>query len=108
MTVNGIFKSDDKLHEELLLFIFMPILQKELNEFMMTWNSRDVRQSAAAPGGVPDVIFHMPGPVDFQNQGTSVERRYVNVAEDVEVISLLFFQNKDYMSYLRAIFTFIH
>ena len=43
MTVNGIFKSDDKLHEELLLFMFMPILQKELNEFLMTWNSRDVK-----------------------------------------------------------------
>ena len=103
----GIFKSDDKLHEELLLFIFMPILQKELNEFMMTWNSRDVRQSAAAPGGVPDVIFHMPGPVDFQNQGTSVERRYVNVAEDVEVISLLFFQNKDLYE-LFACYVHIH
>ena len=96
MTVNGIFKSDDKLHEELLLFMFMPILQKELNECLMTWNSRDVKQSAAAPGGVPDVLFHMPGPVDFQNQGTIAERRDVNVAEDVvEVISLPFFQNKD-------------
>ena len=62
----------------------------------MTWNSRDVKQSAAAPGGVPDVLFHMPGPVDFQNQGTIAKRRDVNVAEDVvEVISLPFFQNKD-------------
>ena len=76
--------------------MFMPILQKELNEFLMTWNSRDVKQSAAAPGGVPDVLFHMPGPVDFQNQGTIAKRRDVNVAEDVvEVISLPFFQNKD-------------
>ena len=89
MTVNGIFKSDDKLHEELLLLMFMPILQKELNEFLMTWNSRDVRQSAVAPGGVPDVLFYMHDPVDFQSQGTSAERR------DVNVISPPFFQDKD-------------
>ena len=36
MTINGIFKPDNKLYEELLLFVFMPILQKELNEFLMT------------------------------------------------------------------------
>ena len=28
ITNNGIFKPDNKLHEELLLFVFMPILQK--------------------------------------------------------------------------------
>ena len=58
-------------------------------------NSRNVRQSAAAPGDVPDVLFHMPGTVGFQNQGISAERRDVNAAEDVlGVNSLPFFQNK--------------
>ena len=47
----------------------------------MTWNSRNVRQSAAA-GGVPDVLFHMPGTVGFQNQGISAERRDFDAAED--------------------------
>ena len=62
----------------------------------MTWNSRDVKQSAAAPGGVPDVLFDKPAPVDFQNQGTIGKIHDVNVAEDVvEVILLPFFQNKD-------------
>ena len=31
----------------------------------MTWNSQNVRQSAAARGGVPDVLFQMPGTVGF-------------------------------------------
>ena len=58
MTINVIFKPDNKLlHKELLLFLFMPILQKELNEFLMTWNSRNVRQSAAAPGGALTYCF---------------------------------------------------
>ena len=45
MTINynGIFKLDNKLHKELPLFVFMPILQKELNEFLMASNSLDVR-----------------------------------------------------------------
>ena len=42
--INGIFKPDNRLHEELLLFVFMPILQNELNEFLATWNSQNVRQ----------------------------------------------------------------
>ena len=92
MTINGIFKPDNKLHEELLLFVFMPILQKELNEFLMIWNSRNVRQSVAAPGGVPDVQFHMPGTLGFQNQGIGAERRDIDIAEDVlGVNSLSFF-----------------
>ena len=92
MTINGIFKPDNKLHEELLLFVFMPILQKELNEFLMIWNIRNVRQSVAAPGGVPDVQFHMPGTLGFQNQGIGAERRDIDIAEDVlGVNSLSFF-----------------
>ena len=42
MTINGVFKPDNKRHEELLLLMSLPILQKELNEFVMTWNSRNV------------------------------------------------------------------
>ena len=96
MAINGIFKPDNKLHEELLLFAFMPILQKGLNEFLMTWNNRNVRQSTTAPGGVSDVLFQMPGTVDFQNQGIGAERGDTDVAEDVlGVNSLSFFRNKD-------------
>ena len=70
----------------------MPILQKGLNEFLMTWNNRNVRKSTAAPGGVPDVLFHMPGTVGFQNQGIGAERGNIDVAEDVlGVNSLPFF-----------------
>ena len=43
MTLKSTLKSKNKLHKELFLFLFLPILQKELNEFLMTWNSRKVR-----------------------------------------------------------------
>ena len=65
MTTNSIFKQDKKIHEELLLFIFRPILQKELNEFLMIWKSWIVRVAIAGPVCIPDVIFHMPGTVGF-------------------------------------------
>ena len=80
--INGIFKPDNKLHEELPLFVLMPILQNELNEFLATWNSQNVRQSATAPDDVPDVLFHMPGTVGFQNQGITAERRDLDAAEE--------------------------
>ena len=96
MAINGIFKPDNKLHGELLLFVLMPILQKELNEFLMTWNSRNVRQSAAALGGVPDVLFHMFGTVGFQNHGIGAKKRNIDLEEDVLGVTLLpFFRNKD-------------
>ena len=95
MTVNGIFKPDNKLHEELLFCVFMPVLQKELNEILITRNTRNIRQSGAAVGGAPDVLFHMPSTVGFQNQGVGAERRNIGVAEDVlGVDSLPFFRNK--------------
>lgn len=45
----------------------------------MTRNSRNVKQSAAVPGGVLDVIFYMSGTVGFQNQGFGAERCNNNV-----------------------------
>ena len=41
----------------------------------MTWNSRNVRQSGAAPGGVLGVLFHIPGTMGFQNQEIGAEKR---------------------------------
>ena len=96
MNINGTFKPDNKLHEEFFLYVFVPILQKELNELLMTWNNRNARQSAAATGSVTDVLFHMTGTVNFQNQGIGEERRDIDVTEDIlGVNSLPFFRNKD-------------
>lgn len=48
MEKEGLFKSHLETHVETLLFVFLPILQME---FGRVWNSRNVRQSASAPGG---------------------------------------------------------
>lgn len=60
MTFIGAFKSDNKLHVQLLLFVFLTTLQKEMMEFLMRWNSHKVRQlEASAIGGVHVVLFQM-------------------------------------------------
>ena len=80
---DGIFRSEIDTHQELLMFSFMPVIQKELNEFARTWNTRYVRQSAAAPGGKPDVLFSVPDTVGFQNQGKLVSDEEIEIAERI-------------------------
>ena len=57
MLKTGLFKPSLEMHQELLLFCFMPVIQAELNDFVRVWNLRNVRQSAAGPGGKPDILF---------------------------------------------------
>ena len=74
-------------HQECLLFCFIPIIQLELNLFLKTWNSRHIRQSAAAPGGKPDILFHLPSTTGFTSQGVKVEEEDLDVAESVVSIN---------------------
>ena len=45
-----------------LAFIAVPILSKELEEFMNDWNSHRIRPvvGASSPGGIPDDLYDMP------------------------------------------------
>ena len=73
MVENGLFRPQMSTHQECLLFCFLPILQVELNLFLKTWNTRQVRQSAAAPGGKPDMLFHVPSSIGYTCQGIEVD-----------------------------------
>ena len=70
-------------HQEVMLFCFLPVLQAEMNDFVRLWNTRFVRQSAAAPGGVPDVLFYTPCAIRYNSQGIKVESDDIKVALDV-------------------------
>uniref|UniRef100_A0A7M5X0C0 Integrase core domain-containing protein n=1 Tax=Clytia hemisphaerica TaxID=252671 RepID=A0A7M5X0C0_9CNID len=83
MEKQGLFKSYMETHIETLLFVFLPILQNELNEFARVWNSRNVRQSASAPGGKPDILYVMPQEIGFENQGLVPSEDDLGVAADV-------------------------
>ena len=57
----------------------MPIVQNELNEFYQTWNRRNIRQAAAAPGARPDLLFSTPETVGFTHQGVQVDMEDLDI-----------------------------
>ena len=83
MGLDGIYKGEFILHQELLYFCFMSALQYELNEFQTTWNTKHVRRSAEAPGGKPDILFSLPETVGFTKQGLVIEESDLKAAADV-------------------------
>ena len=70
-------------HQECLLFCFLPIIQTELHDVVQTWNLRHVPQSTAAPGGKPDVLYHVPETVGFETKGISVSDIDLNIANHI-------------------------
>ena len=75
-------KPSSAIHREVLVSSFIPVIQAELNEFMRTWNCRNIRKSAEAPGGVPEILFNVPAIVGFPKKGTNVSERDIQIAEE--------------------------
>ena len=66
MISTNLHKPSSGIHRDVFVFSFIPIIQAELNEFMRTWNCRNIRKSAEAPGGVPCLMYQLL--LDFQNK----------------------------------------
>ena len=49
-------KPSSAIHREVFAFSVIPVIQADLNDFMRTWNSRNIRKSAKAPGGVSEIV----------------------------------------------------
>ena len=65
MISTNLHKPSSATHREVLVFTFIPVIQAELNEFMRTWNRRNVRKSAEAPRGVTEMLINVPAIVGF-------------------------------------------
>uniref|UniRef100_A0A7M5UQS5 Integrase core domain-containing protein n=1 Tax=Clytia hemisphaerica TaxID=252671 RepID=A0A7M5UQS5_9CNID len=103
MESEGLFNGELESHKELLLFCFMPVIQRELNDMLSTWNRRSVRQSNVSPGGKPDILFHVPATVGYSFQGTPVELEDINVASDlIGIIQQPFFKSKELYDLLMS------
>ena len=48
-----------------LAFTFAPLLQKEVDEFVLYWNTHKIRANRLAncPSGIPDDLYDMPAHV---------------------------------------------
>ena len=78
-----IFNPGSQFHGEALIFIFMPIIQGQLNDFVRIWNTRKFRKSSTSPGGVPKILFNAPSRAGFDEKGYSVDDLDLRVAQDI-------------------------
>lgn len=78
----GLYKEEYETHVETLMYVFLPLLQKELSEFSLIWNQRHVRQSASAPGGKPNVLFVAPECIGYEDQGIRVSDEDINITKE--------------------------
>jgi len=59
----------DPVHLAVAEFCFMHIIQKELRDFQVEWNSHRIRRTATSgcPGGIPNELFDLPHLQGFTN-----------------------------------------
>ena len=81
MVATGEFNLGKTLHTELAWYTFSPLLQYELDQVKLQWNTHHIRKSRhnTIPGR-PDELFFLPELSGGQNQGT-------NISSDSEIDS---------------------
>ena len=60
MQEDGIYDSVESMQVYSLRYAFSSNINEALDQFRLYWNSHRIRQSADAPGGIPDILFHVP------------------------------------------------
>ena len=60
--MHGLFDISNNIHKWSLAYTVVDILQDEMEEFVLYWNSHPLRRNriALCPHGIPDDIFEMP------------------------------------------------
>ncbi|CAC5372184.1 unnamed protein product [Mytilus coruscus] len=60
----GQLDNTDRTHMECVRFCFLPMIQRHLDTFRITWNSHRIRNQRSIDGtgnyGIPDVMYHQP------------------------------------------------
>ena len=87
MISTNLHKTSSTIHREVFVFSVIPVIQAALNEFMRMWNCQNIRKSAEAPRGVPELLFNLPAIVGFPKKGTNVIERDMQVDEETVVIA---------------------
>ncbi len=49
-------------HRYALTYVIVPVLSREMDEFVEHWNTHSIRQTryGACPGGIPEDLYDMP------------------------------------------------
>ena len=83
MIKSHVYDPSNHFHTKVFLFAFMPVIQLELNQSLKIWNSRNIRQSAQTPGGVPEILFYMPNTVGYELNGVNVDDNQIQTIENI-------------------------
>jgi hypothetical protein len=69
IAMSGEFDKSNRMHRYCLAFVIVPILQKELDDFVKWWNSHRIRynRKSDSPKGIPDDLFDIPEAVGCIN-----------------------------------------
>jgi hypothetical protein len=69
VTVNGQFDRNNRIHRQCLAFAVIPVLQKELLNFVKWWNSHRIRYNSKSdsPAGIPEDLYAIPETVGCNN-----------------------------------------
>lgn len=76
MEFKGLLDVTDSVHRHCFLHLFLPLLQKELDDFREQHNSHRIRKQKdrRVPNGVPDDLYLFPGIHGFQDMGHAPTR----------------------------------
>ena len=58
----GLYNSSNDIHKKCLAVVFLPLIERELREYVAYWNSHKIRSSRQGDclGGIPNDLFDMP------------------------------------------------
>ncbi|VDI57952.1 Hypothetical predicted protein [Mytilus galloprovincialis] len=70
LEADGILNVSSQIHKLCLQFVYLPVIQKDLAELTVLWNSHNIRKQNQGDilSGIPDVLYHYPevyGTSDF-------------------------------------------
>ena len=85
MVATGEFNLSNTFHMELALYTFSPLLQYELDQVKLQWNTHSIRRTKhdTIPG-MPDELFFLPELSGGQNQGTNISDSEIDFAYSEE------------------------
>ena len=85
MVVTGEFDLGNTLHMELAWYTFSPLLQYELDQVKLQWNTHYIKRTRHDTIlGMPDELFFLPELSGGQNQGTHISDSEIDSAYSEE------------------------
>ena len=85
MVMAGLHDTSNNNHVQCLLFCFLPVIQKELQEIKTHWNTHRIRsmKSTETPSGIPEFLYSCPEAYTARNSGYGVARNNHDICMDI-------------------------